>query len=1298
MYEHFKRYLVLIGFFFFFMSPLSVQAQSSYFFYSISDDPWTLVRRDSNGSVPTTLYTPPIDQVNSSAADRSIDKLYYYDSNIGSSVKKIYQSDYDGLNQTTLVTPTGNISSLAAGNGYLYYSYGATPWSIRRINSGGGGDTEIYVNPSYGIVQHVAFDSTNNYLYFYEYQYDDTNNRIVRTDVDGNNDFVVYNNIPTITCLAAEGGYVYFAFSGTPWTFTRRNYDGTGEVTVYTPPTGQVRDCAVDILINKMYFYHSDTTNVIYQADLDGTNLTAGDLTAVVNPVDPVISLSAASTTPSATATVTTQAVTGIATTTATGNGNITNLGVSNPTAHGVCWNTGGTPTTAGSYTDEGAAGATGAFTSNITSLSANTTYYVRAYATNSAGTSYGGEVSFKTLAVAPTVTTQAVTGETATTATGNGNITNLGVPNPTAHGVCWNTGGSPTTANSCSNEGAAGATGAFTSNLTVLSANTTYYVRAYATNTAGTSYGGEVSFTTLPVAATVTTQAVTGKTSTTATGNGNITNLGAPNPTAHGVCWNTGGSPTTAESYTDEGAAGTTGAFISSITSLSPNTTYYVRAYATNTAGTSYGSEVSFTTLPVAPTVTTQAVTGKTSTTAIGNGNITNLGVPNPTAHGVCWNTGGSPTTGDSYTDEGAAGATDAFTSNITSLSANTTYYVRAYATNSAGTSYGGEVSFTTLPVAPTVTTQAVTGETSTTATGNGNITNLGAPNPTAHGVCWNTGGSPTTGDSYTDEGAAGATSAFTSNITLLSANTTYYVRAYATNTAGTSYGAEVSFTTLPVAPTVTTQVVTGETSTTATGNGNITNLGAPNPTAHGVCWNTGGSPTTGDSYTDEGATGATGAFTSSITSLSANTTYYVRAYATNTAGISYGGEVSFTTLPVAATVTTQTVTTIATSTATGNGDITNLGVPNPTAHGVCWNTGGSPTTGDSYTDEGAVAATGAFTSNLTSLSPNTTYYTRAYATNTAGTSYGGEVFFTTLPVAPTVTTQTVINIATTTATGNGNITNLGVPNPTVHGVCWNTGGSPTTANSYTDEGAATATGAFTSNLTSLNPNTTYYVRTYATNTAGTSYGGEVSFTTLPAATTITTQAVTNIASTTATGNGNITSLGAPNPTAHGVCWNTLGNPTTADSCTDEGPALSMGDFSSPITSLSPYTTYYVRSYATNMAGTSYGNPVSFISVETWTLSIIKEGIGSGTVTSFPGGIDCGTDCEELWEDSTSITLVATPELPSKFVGWSGDDDCADGTVNMTRDVQCTANFHFGFPWQVLQPALNFNGANSLP
>ncbi len=210
-----------------------------------------------------------------------------------------------------------------------------------------------------------------------------------------------------------------------------------------------------------------------------------------------------------------------------------------------------------------------------------------------------------------------------------------------------------------------------------------------------------------------VTTQDVSDISTTTATGNGNITKLGTPNPTQHGVVWNTTGMPTTADNRTEEGAASATGAFTSAITGLSPNTTYYVRAYATNSLGTVYGDEVSFTTteddfldlfLPVLiaaylqpATVTTQAVSDITANAATGNGNIVTLGRPNPTQHGVVWNTTGAPTITDNKTEEGVVETTGTFTSNITGLSADRTYYVRAYATNNAGTSYGNEVSFTT-------------------------------------------------------------------------------------------------------------------------------------------------------------------------------------------------------------------------------------------------------------------------------------------------------------------------------------------------------------------------------------------------------------------------------------------------------------------------------------------------------------------------------------------------------------------------------------------------------------------------
>ena len=92
-----------------------------------------------------------------------------------------------------------------------------------------------------------------------------------------------------------------------------------------------------------------------------------------------------------------------------------------------------------------------------------------------------------------------------------------------------------------------------------------------------------------------VSTLAITNLTATTATANGSIICLGSSNPTAHGFCWNTTGTPTTADDMVDKGEATVTGAFAAVMSPLLPNTTYYVRAFVTNDAGTSYGEEQSF-------------------------------------------------------------------------------------------------------------------------------------------------------------------------------------------------------------------------------------------------------------------------------------------------------------------------------------------------------------------------------------------------------------------------------------------------------------------------------------------------------------------------------------------------------------------------------------------------------------------------------------------------------------------------------------------------------------------------------
>ncbi|MEK7719983.1 MAG: fibrobacter succinogenes major paralogous domain-containing protein [Bacteroidota bacterium] len=388
-----------------------------------------------------------------------------------------------------------------------------------------------------------------------------------------------------------------------------------------------------------------------------------------------------------------------------------------------------------------------------------------------------------------PTVSTAVISAVTPTSAVSGGDVTSDGGATVTERGVCWNTTTSPTIANNKSSDGTG--TGVFTSNLSNLSPGITYYVKAYATNSKGTGYGSEFTFTTEANLSAITTTAATAVTTTSATSGGNITTDGGGAITARGVCWSTTINPMISNSKTTDGTG--TGSFLSSITGLTPGSKYYVRAYATNSAVTSYGNEISFTVLANLPTVTTTAASAITAATATSGGNITADGGGVVTARGVCWSTTAGPTIANVKTSDGTG--TGIFTSSLTSLTANTTYYVRAYATNSAGTVYGNEISFRTLANLPTVITTAISSIASTSATGGGNVTDDGRASILARGVCWGTTTAPTITNSNTSDGYS--TGAFTSSLTSLIAGTTYYVRAYATNIAGTAYGNEISFTT---------------------------------------------------------------------------------------------------------------------------------------------------------------------------------------------------------------------------------------------------------------------------------------------------------------------------------------------------------------------------------------------------------------------------------------------------------------------------------------------------------------------
>ncbi len=174
----------------------------------------------------------------------------------------------------------------------------------------------------------------------------------------------------------------------------------------------------------------------------------------------------------------------------------------------------------------------------------------------------------------------------------------------------------------------------------------------------------------------------------------GNITNEGSSPVIERGVCWNNFPKPTIHNRLTRDGQG--MGPFTSLITGLSPDSTYYVRAYAKNSEGIAYGNEVIFNTLRNLPVVTTNPVTHMTPVSAFTGGSVVSEGTAPVTTKGICWNISGNPTINDFQSGWGSTGIGD-FVRSATNLDPNTTYYLRAYAMNSYGTAYGNQEVFTT-------------------------------------------------------------------------------------------------------------------------------------------------------------------------------------------------------------------------------------------------------------------------------------------------------------------------------------------------------------------------------------------------------------------------------------------------------------------------------------------------------------------------------------------------------------------------------------------------------------------------
>lgn len=778
-------------------------------------------------------------------------------------------------------------------------------------------------------------------------------------------------------------------------------------------------------------------------------------------------------------------------------------------------------------------------------------------------------------------ITTKQVTSITGWSAVSGGEVTSDGTPTISKRGVCWSTSPEPTM-NDYTVTHHNGGLGKFSVTMDGLSENTTYYVRAFAWNSTGAIYGEEYSFTTpyKPILSTLEVEEVT---SVSAVCGGNITDDGNAVISQRGLCWSTHENPTIDDSTTMVDSVGT-GTFKSEMTKLTPGTLYYVRAYATNVAGTGYGDVQQFTTQNI-PVLKATEFANVTQETVVCSGSILDNAGADVTEQGFCWSTTPQPTIENEKITATAENGLGDFSITISGLQWGTTYYVRSYATNSVGTAYGDETSFTTWTL-PTITTNATTNVTDVSVDCGGTIVSDGGTDITEKGLCWNNSANPT----IENEKLILNGENFSGTIIGLTDGVVYYVRAYATNAVGTMYGEERAFTTLTV-PIVETYNAENVSYTTATAKAKVMADGGTTVTERGFCYSTSNTnPTLSDNKITVG--NGTGNFNYSFTSLTDNTSYYIRSYATNSIGTAYGSTINFTTTEITVpTVAATTATNVSYTSVTLGGNVTNENGATVTERGVCYGTSTNPTINDNkVTAENGI---GTFTVSVANLADGVTFYARAYAINERGITYGEAVSFTTTKItAPTVTTTATSNVSYTTVTLGGNVTNANGATVTERGICWGTSANPTISNSK--KAVGTGAGAFTTNITGLNDGVTYYVRAYATNSIGTAYGEEMTFTTTKITTpTVTTTSASNVTYTTATLGGNVTAENGATVTERGVCYSTSTNPTISNSKKIVGSGT--GSFSIKLTELNKNVTYYVRAYAINSKGTSYGSVVSF-------------------------------------------------------------------------------------------------------
>lgn len=709
-------------------------------------------------------------------------------------------------------------------------------------------------------------------------------------------------------------------------------------------------------------------------------------------------------------------------------------------------------------------------------------------------------------------------------------------------------------------------------SQLENLKAATTYKVWYYAKTFEGEFESEKAEFTTSDGSITFGETTTTDITSESISLSSSISDDGGSPISKRGFVYSTKTLPTLDGSHIS--LAGTLGQMVGNITSLTNNTAYYIRPYAVNGVGVSYGSQITVNTLSGLAELGQTNISDIKAESVKFTSNIISANGAAVTEAGFCYSFSKNPTTVDSKVKSQTT--TGQIFAEANMLNNNATYYVRAYAITKHGTSYGPEISFTTTTGLAILGQTAIYGIKAQSASFSSEVTSDNGATITERGFCYAEYQSPTTsGNKLSVEGTTGA---MTVAVSSLKNDTKYYVRAFATTKFGTTYGAENTFTTNDGKIVFSNLAVSDILPESAKVSVNISDDGGSVVTERGFCYATTEEPTISNkkvtvSLSDNSYIGA-------LTGLAASTKYFVRAYAKNAIGTYYSEQECFTTTSGIATLGLLVATDIKTTSVSLTCEVTSNGGVSIINRGFCYSKSTNPTIFSSKVNVDGTM--GSLQGDIMGLDPGSIYYIRAFATTDYGTAYSNEVQLTTMLGLATMASVTVFNIQPTSVMLTSGVAKEGDGIIFEKGYCYGKTTDPTK-----DDSIAYVNNDWTITVEGLEQNTQYYVRSFATTQYGTSYSDGCSFKTSYYPVTFKNEAYTQALFYRAQVSCDIESFGQNDVLYQGFCYATEPGASINNSIVYINNGES--EMKTTISDLLSGTTYYVKGFVTNAIGTFY-------------------------------------------------------------------------------------------------------------